>query len=75
MGGFVKPLDKSSINEHEWNQLTDEEKNRSLNNASKFKKIIMVFGGPLFNFILAFFIFFSMYGLLGVTERAARINE
>ena len=75
LGGFVKPLDKSSINEHEWDQLTDEEKNRSLNNASKFKKIIMVFGGPLFNFILAFFIFFSMYGLLGVTERAARINE
>lgn len=57
LGGFVKPLDKSAVTEEEWQKLTEEEKSRSYAMVARWKKVLMVAGGPASNFILAFFIY------------------
>lgn len=58
LGGFVKPLDKSAVTEEQWQNLSVEEKSRSYPMIARWKKFLMVAGGPLSNFILAFIIYF-----------------
>ena len=69
IGGFVKPLQEPKEGESEerlfWDSLSEEEKNRSLERAPRWKRALMVFGGPAFNFILAFFVLFGAYTLIG----------
>lgn len=57
LGGFVKPLDKSAVTEEQWQNLTIEEKSRSYPMIARWKKFLMVAGGPACNFILAFLIY------------------
>ena len=40
-----------------------------------YQRVLIVFGGPLANFLLAFFIFFSIYTLIGKDFTPAVINE
>lgn len=65
LGGFVKPLDKSVLKQEEWDTLAQEEKNRSYQLISRWKKFLMVAGGPFFNFVLAFIIYLFCFGILG----------
>lgn len=69
IGGFVKPLQEPKEGESEerefWDSLSEEEKNRSLERAPRWKRALMVFGGPAFNFILAFIVLFGAYTVIG----------
>ena len=51
LGGYVKML-----NDNE--SLTDEERKKTFESSSLFAKYSIISAGPLFNFILAFFIYF-----------------
>jgi len=52
LGGYVKPL-----GEEPGEELTDEEKPMAFNFQPVWKKIAIVFAGPLFNLLLAYLIF------------------
>ena len=65
LGGFVKPLDKSLLTEEQWAALPQEEKNRSFMESPRWKKALMVAGGPASNFVLAFFVFFIAATFVG----------
>ena len=55
LGGYVKMLDERE------GKVKDKEKDRAFNNQSLFKRFIIVFSGPLFNFILAIFFYFIIF--------------
>ena len=55
LGGYVKMLDERE------GKVKDFEKNRSFNNQTLLKRSIIVFSGPLFNFILAIFFYFLIF--------------
>jgi regulator of sigma E protease len=76
LGGFVKPLDESSVSKEEWKEMSETEKSRSFLLAAKWKKILMVAGGPFSNFVLAFFVYlFAMtfVGTKGLTPIIADV--
>lgn len=78
MGGFVKPLDKSTVSEEHWNSLTPQQQSRSFASVARWKKALMIFGGPLSNFILAIALFvgiFYSYGSTGISPVVAKIYE
>ena len=55
LGGYVKMLDERE------GVVNDDEKDRAFNNQNLFKRFIIVFSGPLFNFILAIFFYFLIF--------------
>ena len=55
LGGYVKMLDERE------GKVKDFEKERAFNNQSLLKKSIIVFSGPLFNFVLAIFFYFLIF--------------
>ncbi len=65
LGGFVKPLDKNALTEEEWDKLPESDKARSYNNANRGKKILMIAGGPLINFVLAIVLYILAMSLIG----------
>jgi regulator of sigma E protease len=75
LGGFVKPLDQGSVTEEEWNNLSIAEKKRSFAQSAKWKKFLMVAGGPLSNFILAFVIYTLALSVVGVKVSPPIISE
>lgn len=76
LGGFVKPFDKSAVSEDEWKSSSIEEKNRSFSASARWKKVLMVAGGPFSNFVLAFIVYFiamSFVGTKGVEPVIAEV--
>lgn len=65
LGGFVKPFDQSLISEQEWEKVSEKDKKRTFTNAKRSKKALMVFGGPLANFVLAFFLYLIALTFVG----------
>lgn len=65
LGGFVKPLDKNALTQEEWDKLPESDKARSYNNANRGKKILMIAGGPLINFVLAVILYILAMSLIG----------
>ena len=65
LGGYVKPLDKNSMSDEEWNKVSEEDKKRALTFSPRWKKALMVLGGPLSNFVLAFFVFLIALTIVG----------
>lgn len=65
LGGFVKPLDQTTVSPEVWEKLTEEHKQTSFMNSPRWKKALMVAGGPLSNFVLAFFVFIIAFSLVG----------
>jgi regulator of sigma E protease len=57
LGGYVKMFGDDPLSEVE---LTDEEKAVAFTHKSKWRKFWIIFGGPLANFILAYFIYFAL---------------
>tara|TARA_B100000035_G_scaffold52572_1_gene41139 strand:+ start:1862 stop:3211 length:1350 start_codon:yes stop_codon:yes gene_type:complete len=55
LGGYVRMLDEREGVVHE------NEKGRAFNNQSLFKRTVIVFSGPLFNFILAIFFYLLIF--------------
>lgn len=75
LGGYVKPLDKGSTEEAVWAGLSEEDKKRSYDSAPRWKKMIIVAGGPLSNFVLALAVYFLLFAGLGLKGMAPRIDE
>ncbi|NCQ51820.1 RIP metalloprotease RseP [archaeon] len=65
IGGFVKPLDKSTVSTEIWESLSEKDKQRAFVNSPRWKKAAMVAGGPLSNFVLAFIIFAFAFIFVG----------
>ena len=65
LGGFVKPLDKSAVTKEEWDNLSPEDLSRSYPMISRWKKVLMVAGGPFSNFLLAFLIYVACSMFVG----------
>lgn len=63
LGGFVKPFDQSAVTPEQWEQST--EKHRTFTQSARWKKILMVAGGPLSNFVLAFVVYFIAMAFIG----------
>lgn len=57
LGGYVKMFGDDPYKEEE---LSEEEQKVAFNHKSKFARFWIVFGGPLANMILAFFIYFAV---------------
>lgn len=78
MGGFVKPLDKSAVDADTWEKLPESDKVRAFDQVPRWKKALMVAGGPLSNFILAIFLFcgvFYFYGSTGPSPVIAEVQQ
>ena len=68
LGGYVKLLGESETEE-----ITQEDQARSFSVKSVWKRIMIVFAGPLFNFLLAIVIFGAVY-MYGVPVMTAKIG-
>lgn len=69
LGGFVKLLGESDSE-----GLSEEDKKRSFTNQSTWKKMMIIFFGPLFNFLLAILIFIVIF-MYGIPNLIADIGE
>ncbi len=58
LGGYVKMFGDDPFS---GDSLTEEEKKYSFVHKSKWARFWIVFGGPLANFVLAYFIYFSLF--------------
>jgi regulator of sigma E protease len=75
LGGFVKPLDKTTVTPEEWDKLSEVEKSRAYPNCARWKRFLMVAGGPLSNFILAFIIYVLSMFIVGIQGVDTTIGE
>jgi regulator of sigma E protease len=72
LGGFVKLLGES-----DGEKLPPEDEKRSFLKQSLWKRMLIVFSGPLFNFILAIIIFIIifMYGVPNLTTEIGEVQK
>ena len=72
LGGFVKLLGESGNEE-----LSPEDEKRSFFKQSKWKRMLIILAGPVFNFLLALVIFIivSMYGLPNLTANVGEVQK
>ena len=72
LGGFVKLLGESGNEE-----LSPEDEKRSFYKKSKWKRMLIILAGPVFNFLLALVIFIivSMYGLPNLTSEVGEVQK
>jgi regulator of sigma E protease len=70
LGGYVKMLGESEV---EGEELSPEEEKRSFAKQSVWKRMAIVFSGPLFNFVLAFLIFAVVF-MIGVPTLTSEIG-
>lgn len=75
IGGFVKPLDEASMPEEDWKNVSKEDKKRSFGEVARWKKGLMVAGGPFANFLLAFLVYFFAMTLVGTKGVDPIISE
>lgn len=75
LGGFVKPMDQSTVSEQEWKDMPESEKARAFAVAPRWKKALMVAGGPASNFVLAFIVFVIAFTVVGNKGLAPVIGE
>ncbi len=69
LGGYVKML-----GEEPGEQLTEDQLARSFLAQTVFKRIAIVFAGPLANFLLAILIFTAVYAVSGIPEMIPEIG-
>jgi regulator of sigma E protease len=70
LGGFVKMVGEGSDEE-----VSDEEQERSFAQKPIWQRIIIVFCGPLFNFVFAFLVFFLVFWAMGQISLTNEIGE
>ena len=76
LGGYVKMLGESDDDDME--PLTPEEEKRAFSNQHVLKRIAVVAAGPLFNLILALFMFCGFYMIAGdrvMTPQIGQVSE
>lgn len=74
LGGYVKPLEKNNITDKQFQQLSLNDQKRIFENLQRWKKMAIVFAGPLFNFILSFLVFIIMFFIVGESGFAPKIS-
>jgi len=80
LGGYVKFFGDRNVysqTDHEeiLKKYSEEDQKKLFTLKPLYQRALIVFGGPLANFILAFFIFFSIYTFIGKDFTPAVINE
>jgi len=80
LGGYVKFFGDRNVfsqADHEKliKQYNDQDREKLFVLKPLYQRVLIVFGGPLANFILALFIFFSIYTFIGKDFTPAVINE
>ncbi len=72
LGGFVKLLGESGNEE-----LSPEDEKRSFFKQTRWKRMLIILAGPVFNFLLALVIFIivSMYGLPNLTADVGEVQK
>ena len=74
LGGFVKMLGEDEGDEGS-DDLSPEEAERAFNNQHALKRIAIVAAGPLFNLVLALFIFCGIFLISGNNVMTAEIGQ
>jgi len=75
LGGFVKMMGED-IEEEESDEIpSPDDLGRSFTDVNVFKRIAIVAAGPVFNLVLAFFLFFGMYLISGTQVITPTIGE
>ncbi len=80
LGGYVKFFGDRNVysqadHEEILKKYNEEEREKLFTLKPLYQRTLIVFGGPLANFILAFVIFFSIYTFIGKDFTPAVINE
>ena len=80
LGGYVKFFGDRNVfsqadQEELIKQYNDQDRKKLFVLKPLYQRVLIVFGGPLANFILALFIFFSIYTFIGKDFTPAVINE
>ena len=80
LGGYVKFFGDRNVfsqadQEKLIKQYNDQDREKLFVLKPLYQRVLIVFGGPLANFILALFIFFSIYTFIGKDFTPAVINE
>ena len=80
LGGYVKFFGDRNVysqadQEEILQKYSKEEQDKLFTLKPLYQRALIVFGGPLANFILAFVIFFSIYAFIGKDFTPAVINE
>ena len=80
LGGYVKFFGDRNVfsqadQEKLIKQYSDQDREKLFVLKPLYQRVLIVFGGPLANFILALFIFFSIYTFIGKDFTPAVINE
>lgn len=79
-GGFVKffgdeDASSSTLNTEKLNKFTDEDKKKCLYFKNVYQRIAVVVAGPIFNYILAFCLFFLFFLSQGVNKFSNKITH
>ena len=72
LGGYVKMFGE---NPDEADSVPPEETHRSFSHQPSWARFLIVFGGPAFNFMFAFLVFWIMFAAEGVPHLGAYIGE
>jgi len=78
LGGFVKMLGENGGEEDESQDLSPIDEKRAFNKQHAFKRIAIVAAGPIFNLILALFLFCGSYLISGdyiMTTEVGQVTE
>ena len=80
LGGYVKFFGDRNVysqadHEEILNKYNEEERKKLFILKPLYQRVLIVFGGPLANFLLALVIFFSIYIFIGKDFTPAVINE
>jgi regulator of sigma E protease len=80
LGGYVKFFgDRNVFSQADQEKIiqkyNEEERKKLFVLKPLYQRVLIVFGGPLANFVLAFFIFFMIYSFVGKDFTPAVINE
>ncbi|MDA9698550.1 RIP metalloprotease RseP [Candidatus Pelagibacter sp.] len=80
LGGYVKFFGDRNVfsqadHEEVLKKYSEEERKKLFILKPLYQRVLIVFGGPLANFLLAFVIFFSIYTFVGKDFTPAIINE
>lgn len=74
LGGYVKMLDERELSESELNGLALTDRLRSFNRQKLWKRFLIVLAGPIANFLLAIFLFWTLM-VQGVTALKPFVGE
>ncbi len=67
LGGFVKMLGEDDFTE-DAPPVDEKDTLRAFNKQHPLKRIVIVAAGPVFNLVLAFFLFFGLYAIFGAPQ-------